>query len=297
MIIREAAWAGRFYAAEPGQCLAELKQCISSARLRAETSDRDLKSDAVIGGVVPHAGWPYSGAVAARVFNAILTGRRPDVVIVFGAVHVPRLSRPAIFPSGAWRTPLGLATVDDLLVQRLHAETDLAELDSHSHDREHSIEVEVPFIQHLLPKATIVPIMIPVDQRAAELGRIVGLACKRYGVAAVFLASTDLTHYGPGFSFAPEGVGEAGLHWAKTVNDRRMIDLMLAMRDGDVVAEAVANRNACGGGAIAAGIAASKSYGAKSAALLEHTTSHEVAQEILPEPARDSVGYAAMVFT
>ena len=239
----------------------------------------------------------YSGALAGRVFSAIASRKSPDVVIVFGAIHVPRVHITAMYPSGAWKTPLGLATVDDRLVQRLHERTDLMNLDSHAHEREHSIEVEVPFIQHLLPNSTIVPIMTPADDRAVELGRSVGLACKEYGVSATFIASSDLTHYGPGFSFTPEGVGEAGLVWAKNVNDRRMIELMLAMREGDAVAEAIANRNACGAGAIAATIAASKAFGASSATLLEHTTSHEVSRGYSESLSVDAVGYAAIVFT
>ena len=296
-MIREPAWAGRFYSADPGQCLADLKNCLSTAHGRAESAKEDLKADAIIGGVVPHAGWMYSGALAGRVFSAISSLRPPDVVIVFGAIHVSRVSIAAMYPSGAWKTPLGLASVDDRLVQRLHERTDLMNLDSHAHEREHSIEVEVPFIQHLLPNSTIVPIMIPVDDRSVDVGRSVGLACKDYGVTATFIASSDLTHYGPGFAFTPEGVGEEALAWAKDVNDRRMIDLMLAMRENDAVAEAIANCNACGAGAIAATIAASKAYGAGNATLLEHTTSYEVSRGYSESPSPDAVGYAAIVFT
>src|SRR5262249_7614038 len=156
--------------------------------------------------------------------------------------------------------------------------------DPHAHDREHSIEVEVPFIQHLLSGTLLIPIMVPVNENAATLGAAIGRGCKAYGVDVVFFASTDLTHYGPSYDFSPHGVGPDGLRWAKDVNDRRMIDLMLAMREADAVKEAVSNRNACGAGAVAATIAACKTFGASQATLLEHTTSYEVLKERYDEP-------------
>jgi AmmeMemoRadiSam system protein B len=244
---------------------------------------------------MPHAGWLYSGEVAARALNAVAAMRKPDVAVIFGAIHVPHGPRATLFASGAWETPLGLAHVDDRLCTRLHGQTGLLEIDPHAHENEHSIEVEVPFLQHLLPDTRICPIMVPPTDTAATLGAAVGRACKSYGADVIFIASTDLTHYGPIYGFTPHGVGPAGLEWAKNVNDRRMIDAISALRDRDVVEEADRNKNACGAGAIAATIAASKAMGATTGILLEYTNSFEVASTFSPEPARDAVGYAGMV--
>ena len=128
------------------------------------------------------------------------------------------------------------------------------------------------------------------------LAACIGRACKSLGGDVAFVGSTDLTHYGPGYGFTPSGMGLKGLVWAKDVNDRRMIKLILAMQDDKIVEEAEANQNACGAGAIAAAIAASKAYGATRATLLEHTTSFEVLRELYEEPMRDAVGYAAVAF-
>ena len=294
MMIREPAVAGRFYAGQPQQCKAEIESCLN--RAAESPAQGDVSNvDRIIGGVVPHAGWAYSGPLAARVVKEVDARPHPQAVVVFGAIHVPHGPRASLFPSGAWETPLGLAEVDTRLGERLHGRTGLLENDPHAHDGEHSIEVEVPFIQHLLPDSLIVPIMVPVNEHAASLGGAVGQTCRNYGVDVVFLCSTDLTHYGPSFRFTPQGVGADALKWAKDVNDRRMIDLMLAMRADDAVAEAAENRNACGGGAIAATLAACRAYGAQRATLLEHTTSYEVGRALLPEPPRDSVGYAGIV--
>ncbi len=296
MMIREPAVAGMFYPREREQCLADLRGCLDRAVRIAAARDADADARPIIGGIVPHAGWICSGAVAADVFQTISQKAKPNVVIIFGAVHSLRGERAALFSSGAWETPLGLANVDARLAERLLGQTGLLEADAHAHEGEHSIEVQIPFIQRLMPESGIVPIMVPPSDKAAALGKAVGLACKSYQVDAVFVGSTDLTHYGPGYRFTPQGVGPAGLKWAKDVNDRRMIDLILAMEAEQAVGEAAANHNACGAGAIAATIAATAAFGASRATLLEHTTSYEVFAELRQEAGRDAVGYAGIVF-
>ncbi|HKQ46745.1 MAG TPA: AmmeMemoRadiSam system protein B [Phycisphaerae bacterium] len=294
MMIREPAVAGMFYPREPDRCRADLGECLRRAEQTPVTAIERIEKP--LGGAVPHAGWICSGAVAAHVIEEIAKRHRPAVVVVFGAIHVTHGPRATVFPSGAWETPLGLAHVDGRLVERLCGQTNLLEPDAHAHEREHSIEVEVPFLQHLLPDSLIVPIMVPATDRAAALGAAVGRACKNFGVDAVFLASTDLTHYGPNYGFVPHGVGPEGLRWAKEVNDRRMIDLILAMREEDAVREAGSNLNACGSGAVAATLAACKAMGARRATLLEHTTSHEVlTRKGHRDEARDAVGYAGIL--
>jgi len=307
MMIREPAVAGRFYASEPDKCLAELRACLDRAAAPPDGVDLagpagppqhltpSPPTDRILGGIVPHAGWICSGATSARVIRAIAERQTPDAVVVFGAIHVRHGPVASLFADGAWETPLGLIPVDGRLAHRLHGQTGLMDVDPHAHEEEHSIEVEVPFIQHLLPGAMIIPIMVPANDKAVPLGTAIGRTCKAYGVRVVFLASTDLTHYGPAYGFVPEGIGGAGLRWAKETNDRRMIDLIRAMRECEAVREAEANRNACGAGAIAATIAACKACGATQATVLEHTTSYDVLSRMFPEPMRDAVGYAAMV--
>ncbi len=294
MMIREAAMAGRFYAGEPDRCREDIGTCLAKAKSAPAGACIGEPMKRVVGAVVPHAGWICSGAVAARVFEAVRAASMPDVVIIFGAIHVQHGPRATIFPSGAWETPLGLAHIDERLSSRLHGQTGLLEVDPHAHENEHSIEVEVPFIQQLMPNARIIPIMVPAGEHAAMLGSAVGRACKAYNANVLFLASTDLTHYGPRFGFAPRGVGPEGIAWAHDVNDLRMIEAIKAMREDAIVPEAQANLNACGSGAVAATIAACKTLGATRAELLEHTSSHDVLRAIEPD-AQDSVGYAGML--
>jgi AmmeMemoRadiSam system protein B len=177
-------------------------------------------------------------------------------------------------------------------------------VDARFHEREHAVEVELPLIQRAWPDALLMPIEVPMVDEAPQIGQRVARVVQAMGVDAVYLASSDLTHYGPDFEFAPGGVGEAGLAWARD-NDRRLLDLVAAMRVEAVVPEVRQRLNACGGGAIAAMLAACREYGAAGGAgrtgragvtVLRHETSDDVMQRIAPADRSDNaVGYAAVV--
>lgn len=295
MMIREPAVAGRFYPRERSACNSSIEECLRAAAAPPQDA---TSGERILGGIVPHAGWICSGAVAAGVLREIAHRMKQtpiDAYIIFGAIHVLHVGRAAVFPSGAWETPLGLADVEARIVDRLCGQCGLLESDPHAHEEEHSIEVEVPFLQHLSPGVPIVPIMVPVTEQAADLGAAIGRTCANFGIRACFLCSTDLTHYGPAYGFTPHGSGREGLTWAKNVNDRRMIDLMLNLREREAVKEAVTNRNACGGGAIAATLAACKVAGARRATLLQHTSSEEVLTSLGYPASEDAVGYAGIL--
>ncbi|MEE8171116.1 MAG: AmmeMemoRadiSam system protein B [Phycisphaerae bacterium] len=291
MSVRMPVVAGRFYAGQPERCREELDACFAETPPSSDVAGRPW------GGIVPHAGWMCSGAVAGRVVAALAAQRTPATVVIFGAVHVLMGPRAAVYVEGAWMTPLGSIAIDDRLAERVvSADPGLFEADASPHMMEHSIEVQAPFVQRAWPETRLLPIMVPPTDRSHEVGAIVGRACREADIDVVFLGSSDLTHYGPSYGFTPEGVGAAALRWAKDINDRRIIDLMLDMKDDAVTAEAATGRNACGSGAIAAAIAACREMGASQAALLAHTTSHEVLGSRFGDPGNDAVGYAGIVF-
>ncbi|MFH0982926.1 MAG: AmmeMemoRadiSam system protein B [Planctomycetota bacterium] len=286
MMIREPVQAGCFYAASEAQCRQDLETCVAEPVPPVQGTIR--------GGLVPHAGWMYSGKVAGRVFAAIAAQARPTTVVLFGAVHRHRGRQAALFPSGCWATPIGPVQVDGRLAERILGHTNLIIEDAYAHEQEHSIEVQVPLIRYLLPEAMILPIMVPPTADALQVGEAVARTVEAYQIHAVMVGSTDLTHYGPSYGFTPAGVGPEGLAWAKNVNDRRMLELILGLQPQAVVAESQAHHNACGAGAIAATMAAVQQLGADQAVLLEHTTSHEVLGR---RSGSDAVGYAGIVFT
>ena len=276
--------APHFY---PGDCAGQIEEFLLAFQPPAEPAQP-------IGGIVPHAGWTFSGAVAAKVI-ASLRPARPDAFVIFGAVHQWGVSEGAVYPAGAWNTPLGPVEIDsDLATLLLDACPDYLQPDADAHSREHSIEVQVPMIKYLHPRARIVPIAMPPSPNAAAAGAAVGAALAQSGRRVAVLGSTDLTHYGRNYDFAPWGGGEEALQKMRQ-NDRRFIDLALQFRAGEVVAEARANSNACGSGAAAAVIAAATALGATKATLVEYTTSHDVMREP-PRTFDMAVGYAGILF-
>jgi AmmeMemoRadiSam system protein B len=286
---RSPVVAGQFYPGSRSSCIAELTGCLP-ANLSVETlPDRPL------GGVVPHAGWFFSGKVAARVIAALAARRQPKTIVLFGAVHSWRVGQAAVYDAGRWATPIGEMGIDEALARRVTEKGRIA-ADPAAHQHEHSIEVQVPFVQHLLPDAKILPILVPPTDQAPEVGRVVAETVRDEGVDAAFVGSTDLTHYGPRYDYCPVGSDEKALAWAKDVNDRRFIDLMLSLDAESVVAEAQAHHNACGSGAVAATLSACRELGAAKGVLLEHTTSNEVMRKEGMGPSADAVGYAGVLF-
>jgi AmmeMemoRadiSam system protein B len=287
MNVRQPAVAGRFYPARRVDCVRQIEEALPD-QLPWDLPER------IVAGVVPHAGWIFSGPTAAKVFAAIKSQMIPDTIVLISAMHSWGTMQPAVYGSGTWSTPLGQVEVDEELAQMIMDQSSGAFIDAPAaHQGEHSAEVQVPFIQHLFPEARILPVMTPPDEQAAPAGRAIGRVIAGSEKNVVVVGTTDLTHYGRQFyGHAPAGVGESALAWTRT-NDQRIIDLMLKMDADGIVPEASAFRNACGGGAIAATIGAAEALGATTAKLLDYTTSHHVRPQ---GPAANFVGYAAVVW-
>lgn len=250
-----------------------------------------------LGAIVPHAGWIASGAIAGESLRTLASGRdrAPQVVVVFGAVHTPiDLPVAALDSHARWAVPGAESAVAHELGERLLERSDLFAVDNRLHAREHAVEVELPLIQAVWPVATVLPVEVPAIEDAERIGRRAAEQVRAAGVDAVFLASSDLTHYGPSYGFTPAGVGPAALEWAKD-NDRRLLDLVTAMAVDRIVPEVRSRANACGGGAIAAMLSAARELGAKRADVLRHANSYETLRDVAPQRPVDAVGYAAVV--
>ena len=288
MMIREPVVAGTFYPDSAEDCLRTIEECFMRRSSACAVDGR------IVGGLVPHAGWLCSGKVTAAVISAISSQRSPNVFVIFGAAHRAQGSLAALYPSGKWNSPAGPIAVDDRLAERVLGYTNLISDDPYAHEAEHSIEVQIPFIRHSFPDAKILPLVIPPSEHASEIGEAVARTLVSYKYDAVVLASSDLTHYGKRYGFTPCGTGRDGVNWSKTVNDRRMIDLLVGLEADAVIPEAATHHNACGSGAIAAAISASKFLGADRGVLLDHTNS---AETVGRDSENNAVGYAGMVFT
>lgn len=294
MQTRKPAVAGQFYAGDKRTCLREVKMCIEDRELPKQLPDT------IVAGLVPHAGWVFSGDVAGQVFNAIHTVHpKVDTLIIFGAAHYPCGKIAAVYARGAWETPLGEAVIDEAMAAAIITSCPNAKENENAHQFEHSIEVQVPFVQHLFPQAKIVPIMVPPAEFAVALGGEVGemiISKLDGGKKIVCIGSTDLTHYGPRYGFDPMGVGDEAIRWAKNVNDRQFIDYALEMNAEKILHTAIQNQNACGAGAAAATVAAAKRLGKTKGYLLAHTHSNEVMERKYGQSSEESVGYAGIIF-
>ena len=290
MIIRKPAVAGQFYGGTRDQCLSEIDECLPLRNLNIELPDP------IVAAIVPHAGWVFSGELAATAFKAIQqVNQEVDTFIIFGAAHRYFGGGAVVYDTGAWETPLGQIEIDTELASQM---VDLGAIaDSNAHRGEHSIEVQVPFIQHLFPIAKIVPVIVPIADFDQDFGTHVGqLIHKQRDKRIVCVASTDLTHYGPRYGFCPEGTGKSAIKWAREVNDMEFIDLALRMETDKLLASALDKGNACGPAAVATVVASAKAMGRICGILLGHTTSYDIMLEKFNQSSEESVGYASIVF-
>jgi AmmeMemoRadiSam system protein B len=290
METRKPVVAGQFYPGQHDSCIDQINQYLDQAALPQSLPET------IAAGIVPHAGWTFSGLPVAMVLAAIRQQHeKVNTFVIFGAAHRYFNRTPAVFASGTRITPLGEAFIDEDLARQLIA-AGPAVGDAQAHHSEHSIEVEVPFIQYLFGGAKILPIIVPPTDEAVELGTNLGDIISKSQKKIVCLGSTDLTHYGPSYGFTPRGSGAEAVKWASEINDQKFIDLALAMEPEGILVDAAENGNACGAGAAAATVAAAKELGKKKGVLLAHTNSNDVILQKTGKSSADSVGYAAIVF-
>jgi hypothetical protein len=263
---RRCAFAGSWYPAT-----------LEEAETYWEVSTHRVKAKAVI---CPHAGWMYSGRVAGAVYGRL---EPADTFVVIGPNHTGAGSAStSLYPRGHWVLPQTRIAIDEAFAEELLHHSEFLSVDPAAHAREHSIEVQVPFLLLLNPKAKLVPIVMrDYDPEVfRDLGRSIATTAKKMGDRKLLLvASTDLTHYEPQKSAVQK--------------DRAAIDRMVAL-DPEGLAQVVDRMgiSMCGMGPAAAVLVAACTLGAASAELVRYATSGDVTHD------NDSVvGYAGIVVT
>ncbi len=283
MGVRPAVFARQgWYPQAPGDCRAAL-DAFRQSFPGAPTGSR--------AGIVPHAGWVFSGQLAAWTFLA-LSGQDPAVVFLFGG-HMPPGGRPSCMPEGAFETPLGQVPVHaDLaaeIVRRFDCRVETAE----RFEPDNTIELQLPILKYVWPAAQVVAVQVPADPDGLELGAEAARLARSASLPAVAIGSTDLTHYGPHYGFSPKGSGQAAHDWSKQDNDRPYIDHLLSLDPRAALDHALAHHSACCPGAAGAAARFAAEGGAKSGELIAHTTSHEIEPRGAPQMW---VGYAGIVY-
>ena len=188
-VIREPIVAGQFYPKDKNQLSATVDSLLRKSSLP------EIKGE-IIALIVPHAGYQFSGEVAAHAFKT-LEGEQVDTVIIVGNSHHERFDGVSVFPKGVYKTPLGEVEIDSDLAQRIIQESDRIFFRESAHQLEHSIEIEIPFLQKTLKHFKIVPILFGNSQK--DDWKILGDAILKHikGKNAILIASSDLSHYPP----------------------------------------------------------------------------------------------------
>ncbi len=283
MAKRTADFAGSWYPAGRSDCL----KVIEGFKRDARPCPNGGKNR--VGGIVPHAGWLFSGLTACNVFQCIKATTDPDTVVLFGG-HLHPESDCHIMVDGSWETPLGDLDVDEELALTLAREFPFELETTRRHRQDNTIELQLPFVRYFFPKARIVPMGVPPARVSLDIGkRVVELAGSMERSIAI-IGSTDLTHYGPNYGFAPHGLGKEAVDWVRNDHDRRVIDHMLAMDGEGVVSEGLRNQNACCPGAAAAAVAAAHRMGARQGVELIYAMSYDI------RPDESFVGYVGILF-
>lgn len=198
---RQPVVAGQFYPGTRDELIREIEHCflreLGPGALPAAALER---KGAILGLVAPHAGYHYSGSAAAHAYAALAADGVPDVAVILGPNHHGRGAAVAISPDTVWATPLGDVPVDSFVAQAILEYSRFASVDELPHAREHSIEVQLPFLQYVGDDSIgIVPISVSHldNEDALLLVEDLGLAIARAteGKSAVVIASTDLSHY------------------------------------------------------------------------------------------------------
>ncbi len=267
-MLRRAVWADQFYPASPARLHRELERCLGSGNSEKIANP--------IGCVVPHAGYVYSGLVAGAVYSRLEV---PDRCIILCPNHTGRGEPLAILSAGEWETPLGRVPVDGELARLLTQHCHLLSEDATAHQREHSLEVQLPFLQKLRPGLAFVPIALGTEAYEALelLGEALAAAIQAAGCPVLIVASSDMNHF--------ESDERTRL------KDRRAIDRVLALDPRGLYDTVRHERiSMCGYGPAVAMLIAARKLGATQAELARYATSADASGDY-----SRVVGYAGMV--
>jgi AmmeMemoRadiSam system protein B len=271
---RKPAVSGMFYAGNAEELEEQIEWCYKHELGPGVVPKADEQGPRkVVAIVVPHAGYYYSGPVAAHAYKELACDGPFDTAVILGPNHTGYGYPVSVWADGDWTTPLGEVQINRELAQNLLG--NVIQADEMAHVREHSVEVQLPWLQYLYKKAKIVPItMLAQDPDTA---RTVGEAISRVNDNLVIIASSDFTHYEP--------------HSVAVQKDASVIEAITALDEEELYRRCERlNCTMCGYGPIAAAIVAAKEMKAKKACLLKYATSGDTSGDF-----SRVVGYGSIV--
>lgn len=284
MAIRGSDFAGSWYPGNERDCAREIEK-LAKGSVPCPPVEKDR-----VGGILPHAGWFYSGKIACNVIKCLKNNSEPETCVIFGR-HLNPGSGNFIMKEGLWATPLGDLEIDQELAEKLTSEFPFTVETVSRYEQDNTIELQLPFIKYFFPNTRILPIGVPPTVASLKIGERVAEISKNIGRKAIILGSTDLTHYGYNYGYTPKGEGEEAVNWVKNENDKSVVDLMLKMDAEGIIKESLNNHNACCSGAAATAVAAARTLGAIKGEKLIYATSYDI------RPDTSFVGYVGVVFS
>lgn len=263
MGVRRPVVAGAFYPADPSRLRRSIEESFTHSLGPGKLPGKPSGGRTTISVVCPHAGYMYSGPVAAHGYMQLSYEGKPDTVVILGPNHTGLGGPVSLGGSDAWETPLGRVEVDKDLTSAIFSSSDFIDINEMAHVREHSVEVQLPFLQYIYGDFKLVPICMGFQdlETSRGLGELLAEVLRERN--ALIMASTDLNHMEPQSTAEPK--------------DRGVIDRILSM-DEEALQSWVRSRRVsmCGYGPVSATLVASKGLGATKAKLLAYSTSGDV---------------------
>lgn len=265
-MIRNPVVSGQFYPGSPSELEAQIKEFI----------DEQAPKEEVLGLISPHAGYIYSGPVAGAVISRI---EFKDTFVIMGPNHTGLGQPCSIMTEGTWKTPLGEVEIDAELAKKILEASPSLEEDHVAHLEEHSIEVQLPFLQYFKKDVKIVPIALAHESGTTykEIGKGIAEAIKDLNRQAVVMASSDMTHYEPQES--------------ANRKDNLAIEAIVELNEDELLKRVGEfHITMCGYAPTVSLLSACKELGARRAELVRYQTSGDITGDY-----RSVVGYAGII--
>jgi AmmeMemoRadiSam system protein B len=279
--VRKPCVADAFYAGSKSKLTEQITECFTHRFGPGHVpAPGDHGPRKIVGIISPHAGYVYSGPVAANGYSMLAADGMPDVFVILGPNHTGYGSGVSIATEGGWETPLGVADIDGAFARRIQKAASIIDIDEEAHAFEHSIEVQLPFIQFLFKDAAkFVPICMMMQDLRTSREIAKAIVEQSDGRDVVIVASSDFTHYEP--------------HDAAVRKDEMAIEAITRLDDSALNELGESSKvTMCGYGPITTLIAAAKLIGGVRAKLLTHKTSGDITGD-----KSAVVGYSSLVFT
>jgi len=289
-LIRDPVVANQFYPGDKQTLINQIKECFLDSRGIGKLPKIKKGGKKIIGVVVPHAGFIYSGAIASHSYSYIAENGFADTFIILGPNHSGRGSGVSIMIDGTWRTPLGEVPINYEVANKLY--TGIIDKDEMAHSYEHSIEVQLPFLQFVAneKKFDFIPICLMMQdyETSSEIGTILADVIKKSKENIVIVASSDFSHAGFNYTSMPPP-GMKVEEYAEQ-QDKLAISKILNLDPEGLISTVYQNNiTMCGYGPVSSMIVAAKKLGARKVELLKYGTSCDV------YPSSSCVGYGAIV--